>query len=369
MKPSIRSSISTFQIFSIAFTCLLVPAFASCNIMPISADESAKRTELRGTELEVSVKQTLLAQQLQERDQEKTQQAFSASAATPKPNPAPAATMNSQVVVDTPISPAVSPPTAVAPAEPSELDPEKQAAFQKWLPTAKILLYEDMIARLDTVRYVSPTLDKMGLNYKDDGSAFGWLLDDLKKGPADGGPWDLIIIAAEDKEGMKVNVFSDVIEAIDQGTSIILEEWYLDGTYNSSASEILSRCGVEFEKNWVGIPPAGAVFFPLSPDHPILNNPNRGLNYSSSTGFWWDPSGVKLYDTGDLVRLAPGSQAELLLGTTANTPGSHGVSAVCLDGQLIMQTFSSHVLTYNSLSPLWENYITHALQTRFSKID
>ncbi len=320
MKPSIRLSISTYRIFSIVVTCLLATVFASCNLLPINAGESAKQTELRGTELEVSVKQTLLAQQLLERDLEKTQQAFSNGAATPIPNPTPAATVNSQVVVETPVSPAVSTPTTVAPVEPSQLDPDKQAAFQKWLPSAKILLYEDMIARLDTVRYVSPTLDKMGLSYKDDGSAFGWLLDDLEKGPADGGQWDLIIIAAEDKEGMKVNVYSDVLEAIDRGTSIIIEEWYLDGTYNTSASELLSRCGVEFEKNWVGIPPAGAVFFPLSPDHPILNNPNRLLNFSSSTGFWWDSSGVKLYDTGDLVRLAPDSQAELLLGTTANTP-------------------------------------------------
>ena len=68
------------------------------------------------------------------------------------------------------------------------------------MKTANILLYEDMTTRLDTIRYVKPVLDKMGLKYKDDGAAGGWLKDDVAKGPGEGKPWDLVIIAAEDKE-------------------------------------------------------------------------------------------------------------------------------------------------------------------------
>ena len=67
------------------------------------------------------------------------------------------------------------------------------------MKTANILLYEDMTTRLDTIRYVKPALDKMGLKYKDDGAAGGWLRDDVAKGPGEGKPWDLVIIAAEDK--------------------------------------------------------------------------------------------------------------------------------------------------------------------------
>jgi hypothetical protein len=35
-----------------------------------------------------------------------------------------------------------------------------------------------------------------------------------------------------------------------------------------------------------------------------------------------------------------------------------------MDGHLILQTFSSHQLTFDAMSPVWENYIYNALQVR-----
>jgi hypothetical protein len=336
-------------------------------LLPLDEGEALQRTQIRATELEVNVKQTLLAQQQANRSLEQTALAGTAAsqALTPQPSQLPESTV--QVLPET--APVLT-PEVTTPGPPAETPPAPafdEAAFQEWKKTAKILLYEDMTARLDTIRYVKSSLDEMGLPYKDDGSAYGWLLDDLANGPADGGQWDLIIIAAEDKAGVKADFFSPALKAIDQNTPVILEVWYLDGAYSGSASGILARCGVVYENNWVRIPPSGAALFELSPNHPILNQPNSALNFTSTTNFWWDPTGEISYDVGDLIKLAPDTQATLLLGTMAGVTTNHGTSTVCLDDLLTMQTFSSHVLTYNSMSPLWQNYIENALRARFNR--
>jgi hypothetical protein len=71
------------------------------------------------------------------------------------------------------------------------------------------------------------------------------------------------------------------------------------------------------------------------------------------------------YDIGDLVRLSCAGDAQLILGTKATEKNTHGTVTVCMDGQLIIQSFSSHALTFNAMQPLWENYIYNALKVRF----
>jgi len=149
---------------------------------------------------------------------------------------------------------------------------------------------------------------------------------------------------------------------------VIFETWYLDNVYRSAAIGLLTQCGIEYENNWIRIPPSRAALFSLNPDNPIMSYPNATINFSATTNYWWDPQGEISYDIGDLIKLAPQSNASLLLGTIATTKASHGTAAVCLDGKLILQTFSSHVLKFEIMSPLWENYITHSLLTRFSSL-
>jgi hypothetical protein len=349
-----------------AMVLLMGTVSSSCNLIPISESEAAKLTEIRSTELEVNVKQTLLA--LQEANRNaiqtavlETSRAQSVTSATTPVEPPPATPAIAQITPEQPTEP---PPTSSATPEPFDED-----AFRQWSKTAKILLYEDMTSRLDTVRYVKSTLDDMGLAYKDDGSAYGWMLDDLKNGPQSGGEWDLIIIATEDKKGIQGDFFGSVVNSVDQGTSVIYELWYLDSTYRANASGLLSSCGIEFENDWVRIQPSRAAMFILNPDNPILNQPNQSLNFSSTTSYWWDPNGVINYDIGDLVKTMPGSGATLLVGTNSGSKTSHGTVTVCMDGKLILQTFSSHVLTFNSMAPVWENYIFNALRTRYININ
>lgn len=352
------------RIFLLIFILSVILLITNCTLLPVSEGESARRTELRSTELEIHVQQTLLAQQALEKSIQQT--LSSSSALTDPPTSAPP-------TAPTPISSVTSEnlptqPIEASPVVHNNLDQFDEKEFLGWMKSAKILLYEDMTARLETVRYVKLTLDEMGLSYKDDGSAIGWFLDDLKSGPQGGNQWDLIIIAAEDKKGIQADFFSPVLEAADQGTSTILEVWFLNNTYLSSASSLLSRCGLIYESNWAGIPPSRAVLFTLNPEHPVLNHPNKSLSFSKSTNLWWDQSGHITYDIGDLMKLSPGSSSTLILGTVPSTTTSHGTAAVCDSGKVILQTFSSHVLSFDTMSPLWENYIYHALQSRFEAL-
>ena len=365
MKAISRSRFYRLQARWFCFFLIIIIGLAGCSLVPISEEEAAQRTEIRATELEINVQQTLLAQQQQDRNQQQTSLAETARPAGETP-PA----LSSPELPGLPTG-TLEPDTATQALPPGNLtaQPVDEAAFQQWVNSARILLYEDMTARLETVRYVKQTLDEMGLEYKDDGSAIGWLMDDLADGPPDGSQWDLIILAAEDKSGVQADFFEDVLNAADQGTAVILEVYYLNSTYNSSASGLLNRCGLEYENNWVRIPPSRAALFASVPNHPIITSPNNILSFSTSTNQWWDPNGKITYDVGDLIKLSPGSESTLLLGTVAGIPTAHGTAAVCEGGKIILQTFSSHLLNFSVMSPLWENYIYHGLQNRFAALN
>jgi hypothetical protein len=256
------------------------------------------------------------------------------------------------------------PPALLSTASPETAKP---GALISKMESARILLYEDMAARRDTNRYAKDTLDRMGLAYVDVGDAQGRLKNELiSHGGGDG--WDLIIIASESKPGISGEFFEYVNRALDQGSAIILEVRYMDQVANGVAKTLLSRCGIEFERNWENVPPDQRVMFPLQPTHPILNDPNSGLSFTRASDYWWDPENGVDYDIGDWMKLSPGSQAQLVIGALTGQGNAHGTVTVCVDGRLILQTFSSHILTFNNMEPLWENYIYNALKISL-KID
>ncbi len=105
------------------------------------------------------------------------------------------------------------------------------------------------------------------------------------------------------------------------------------------------------------------VLYPYSAasSSPIMNDPNRGLSFTKSL-YTWLFSG----DLGSLMALTGKGDAAFLLGRSPKNEVKDGALATCMGGQLILQTFSSHSFSYNTLYPLWENYITNALRWRFS---
>jgi hypothetical protein len=376
LKAHKRSSFQLVRLASAGLLLLFASVLFGCSLLPLSESEALKQTQVRETQIDINVKQTLLVQQQSDQHARQTIQAqqaiMTAQAATlnpgnaqitpAAPEPIPATPNPQPPTLVPPVTQPVVQATQPAPPTSASISPDELAARMK---TANILLYENMTTRLDTIRYIKPVLDKMGLKYKDDGAAGGWLRDDVAKGPGEGKPWDLVIIAAEDKVGAAGEFFGYVLDSLDKGSSVIMEAWFLDKSYGGSALGLLDRCGISYDGNWTKIAPARTVLFVLDPTNPILNEPNSGMSFSKSTDYWWDPNGKLDYDVGDLVRLNPGSSAKLLLGTSPDIKDSHGTLTVCMDGRLIFQTFSDHQFSIDNMSLLWQNYIYNALRTRF----
>lgn len=349
---------------------LIVAVGASgCNFQQLDPAQSARRTEVRATELELNVQQTVIAQQATQQGPAQTQAAQRIIQATQDAS----ATANAAPIASPPpVEPPVVPTSIIQPAETPPPEPAETEALlseselAERMKTASILLYEDMVARNNTSRYVKDTLNRMGLTFKDDGNALGWLLNDLEAGAPNGGPWDLIILAMEDKARPQGELLPLALEALMTGpTSVILETWFLNDTGGGTGKELLSACGVEYQSDRRGIAPGIMIMYKLIPDHPLLNYPNSDISLTDTMGYWWDPTGREVYDTGDTLRLTPGSSAQLVVGAKGDQPTSQGTVVVCMDGRLILQTFSSHTFTYNTGRLLWENYITNALRARF----
>lgn len=259
------------------------------------------------------------------------------------------------------IQPEISASESVIETEPPA--PQDTIDIDALYENANILLYEDVHFDPGVLRYYRETLDRMGLKYTDVGSAQGNLKTQLVAGAPGGKPWDLVIIASE-HHGQSVpgEFFSDAEEALDKGSSVILEVWFLDKTYKSSANVLLAKCGVEFDKNWIRIPPEGMVLYPLAADHPVLNDKNSGLTFTDTTSYW-----AYEYDVGDLMKKLPNSDAVLLIGTKATDKNAFGTVTICFNGRLTLQSFTAHNFTINAFAPLLENYIHNALIASFKQ--
>ncbi len=262
------------------------------------------------------------------------------------------------IMVETPLQP------TLPPSEPPTPPPPSAADLNAWMSGAAILVYEDMVTDPTESLYVKDTLKSMGLkNVKWDGNAMGWFKSDLLSSP-NGKPWDLVIIAAESRDEVSGEYFDYLTDVLNQGTSVIMESWYLDDVSEGKISPILSKCGVTV---YPYVPGSGSVndvvMYPLpgGSAHPVLNEPNRGLSFTQARDTWlWS------YDLGSQMALTGQGDAQLLIGTDPQQEGQDATLAVCRNGQLTLQTFSSHSFPYTVMYPLWENMIYNALRVRFS---
>lgn len=326
---------------------LLLLLLAGCSSI-LGEDESTQNTKTA-----LGVQQTQLAEQI------KTNTAA-----------AEVSSMSTEIAQEAtvPVETGAAPPVEETPATPAP-EATEPIGLAAQMGSAKILLYENMSGYPDTNRYIKDTLDSMGLNYVDTGSRKGDLKSQLTNGGPDGAGWDLIIVASEarptlgEEPGISGEFFDLLNLALDQGASVILEAWYLDKVAGgASTSTLLDRCGVEFEANWDNVDPENLVMFVYDPNHPVLLEPNSDLTFTKVTSYWYDPF---TDDVGDWMRLSTASDAQLVAGRMPDDPTRRGTITVCIDGRMILQTFSSHSLTYNSMKPLWENYIHNALKARF----
>ncbi|MBM3145364.1 MAG: hypothetical protein FJ010_10405 [Chloroflexi bacterium] len=232
-----------------------------------------------------------------------------------------------------------------------------QALFETWMRSANILLFEDMAL----VGLVQPALDAMSLNYVDVDDYLGHFKTQLLAGAPNGQPWDLIISSKEARENVSGEFYVYLNDALNAGSSLIIEEWNLDDIGFGKIAVILGRCGVQFQSDWIEIPIDKQLLFPINGDHPAHHIPNEGIALTNPTNFWiWD-----FWDLGDLLKLSPGSDAKLLWGARSAVKDSYATAVSCVDGRVIIQTYGSHSYGADRIVRMWVNYIYNTLMARY----
>jgi hypothetical protein len=247
------------------------------------------------------------------------------------------------------------PTNTVIPTEVPTATPDLEAEFEAWLPNARILLFEDIapyIGYFGVKRNVKEALDGLNLNYKDTREFVGRYKTELLAED-----WDLIIQSGESRSGATGEFFDYLDEELDSGTSVIVEMWQLDSLHNGRVSQLLSRCGLAYQDDWVSAISDDRTLYWVS-ESPILHEPNEDISLTRYKNFWYD-------DVGDFVELEPGSNSIILAGRDKGNSSADGTLMVCNDGQFILQTYSSHDYIEGEVIKVWQNLIYAALKHRF----
>ena len=250
-------------------------------------------------------------------------------------------------------------PAAAAEAQPTltpaptDIPPTSTPDVEAMIESAKVLVYENTDARGFGL-WIQDALNGMGLDYTWTGSYSGRFMEYLNSGSK----YDLIIVGAEDK-GKISGEFWDVISTrlVRDKAAMIAEVWYLNSEANGPISQILSGCGIRYQKDYQL---AQSIYWWES-DHPVFNEPNTVLPLVHYNRFWAN-------QTGDQIRLGGGGDATLLAGLSAKPSGQEAVLATCYDGRVIIQTFSDHDYDRTDVTALWQNYIHWTLKNHFEAL-
>ncbi len=368
--PHFKSFLHQFRSIIPLLLVLSLLSLAACNMPSAPAVDG----EASGTKAALDVQATMQAHQAQQYSQDtqtaadatriaqEVQATLIAQQATQLAEQSQQLAQQSTLQADTSaVQPTAAPPTAttIPPAEtpepvaaqPTEIPPTATQDVDALLKDAKILLFEDM-AGLYEVRYVRNALDTLGLRYTDLGDASG----DFKAQLLSGTDWDLIISASESRSKVQGEFFVYLLDEINKGTAVIIEIWNLDDIGAGKFSSIMTKCGLSFQSDWFN--PKSPSLWWLSPEDPVFHEPNEGMSLVNYLGYW-------IGDAGDLIRLSPGSEFTLLAGNIATEKQRYGTLASCLDGRVIIQTYSSHDYHQEDVERLWMNYIYNTLMAHF----
>jgi hypothetical protein len=275
-------------------------------------------------------------------------------------------TMNAPNITQPPPAPTYTPyPTytpgaLVGPAENSNA-PTQDVELS--IEGSNILIFEDVAGDPSLAPIVSNTVSAMnfsGGRIVNTGDAMGRFREYANSAAE----WDLIIVAAEVRSGFSGELFEMLYDHIDNGGAVIIEIWYLDEVARGKIAPILSDCGVGLFRDWerdYDYDPYKYSIYWLDTSHPLLSTPNTVRAPSYPYPVWFG-------DAGDLLELAPGGDAVLVGGLYPNRNSDYGVLASCLDGRMVIQTFSSHDYDSELIQPLWENYITYTLMRHYESI-
>lgn len=257
------------------------------------------------------------------------------------------------VVLPSPEPPASVPPTEAIPTSTEvKIEPTATEDLAERMKSARILVYEDTPY---IGMWIKDTLQGMGLKHTFVGDAMGNFMENLNSGIE----WDLIIVGAESHDYVSGDFFDVLTERVVQNkTALIVEMWYLDLVSAGRIKPLTTKCGVELQKSY----DAPSSIYWLDSSSPVFNEPNTAIPL-----IHYDP--YLQWQSGDYLRLMPGSEATLLAGMYQNRDSDYGVIASCFEGRVILQTFCNHDYHAEDIQLLWENYIYNALKNRFAALD
>jgi len=267
-----------------------------------------------------------------------------------------------QAAMNVPPAPTQAPPEVVQPTNnpptdappPTVAQPTATQDIKARMKTAKILMYEDSMGRDPAPGTLGQaTLDLMDLDALTYTADIGDLMNYLNSGTK----WDLIIIAAESRSAVQ-GEFWDVIvpKVTNDKTALIVEMWYLSDTAVGKISQLTSKCGIRFQKVRTDV----ESIYTVKSDHPIFTTPNSNFGLTNYWGYWKDKG-------GDYVRVT-GGDAVIVAGGYASHSSDYGLITSCIEGRVIIQTFSDHDYHREDIQALWENYVTYVLTNHFAVV-
>jgi hypothetical protein len=251
-------------------------------------------------------------------------------------------------------------PTPTATLEPSPVPIDIEAQIK----SANVLVFEDMAGyyeRKPLVRQAVSEMNFSGGKVISVNDALGKFKEQLLNSMQ----WDLIVIAAEHRSAVQGEFWQYVYDQMNRGAALAIEVWYLDEHY-TDIQPIFRQCGIEYQKDWLRGPKYNmldyAIFW-LQPDHPFFQPPQEPVSLANPNYLYWVPPLTQ--DGGDLIQIGSGGDAVLLAGTQANQKSQYGVLASCMQGTVIVQTYSTHDYKEGEVIALWKNYMRYTLTNHF----
>jgi len=346
--------------------CTLLVFVSSCSLKSTAATPGS---DIAATNIALEVSVAQLASQ-STRDAI-ANSALKTSAAIPQNTQAPiiitATPEATQPPVETPIiSSTPIPFDTPIPTVGSALLPDVAPVFfEDRVKAANVLVYDDPDADLRLVPRVSRAIAGMGfsggsvINTSNNLGSFDSLLRSQT--------WDLVILAVESRDTVGLGdtgVLDSISSHIARGGALIVETWNLDEDQSALAGVVLHACGAHVEKDWHrsdDYKNADFVISAIQPNSPVFSSPYTVNMPLRPTVFW--PG-----DSGDLIRLDDGTSSTILAGILSRDPNNYGVLTSCLDGRMVLQTFSSHDYPLYDSVQLWQNMMHYTLSNYFANL-
>ena len=352
MKTRLPIPLIVFILFALTLACAVTPPAAA---LPEGPD-------LAATNLALQVTVNALA--IQSTSQADAKMAVEATLQTPQDTQTPlviTATLEPTLPpTETPLPSETPTPDITATFNPVELTRQIEARIK----AANVLIYDEPDGQGRLVPRISKAVAAMGFSGGNVVNTSNYLgnFDRLLRTQT----WDLVVLSVESRDRIEIGslgVLDAISNHIARGGALIVETWNLDEDQSALAGLLLNACNAHVEKDWhraQNYTYADFLIPAFKADSPVFSKPYAIAMPLRPTIFW--PG-----DAGDLLRIDPSGSSKILAGVLSSDPNNYGVLTSCLDGRMILQTFSTHDYSLYETVHLWQNMMQYTLTNYFSK--